>query len=651
MGDSATLSRTQNVSTPQTGTLSLSRWLERKTLEPALVVVTLVAILLSLIVKWAGLPHWPNDVLGAIAYFAGGFYGVQTSWASLRQKMLDIDFLMIVAAAGAALVGQWRDGAMLLFLFSLSNVLQDYAMGRSRQAIRALFELYPEDAKVQRNGQTEIVPISEIALGEIVLIQPGERIPVDGTITNGQSSIDQSTITGESMPVEKRVGDPVFAGTLNQQGALDVRVTQLASQSTLSRIIQMVEEAQSRKAPTQRFLDDFEQYYAMAVIAGSTLVLLICWLLLGWTFDDSFYRAMVVLVVASPCALVISVPAAFLSAIAAGARRGVIFKGGAHLEQMGTIQVVAFDKTGTLTEGRPAVTDVFAFNGHTEEELLHAAGAVEARSEHPLSRAVREAAEKRGLTLAEVEDFEAVTGQGVNGFLGDTLVRVGRLKYIAECAGEPPAELMAVHDRLHTEAKTVLFVCYGGEWMGLLAVADQIRAQSARIVQDLHRAGVKRVVMLTGDNASVGQRIAQMAGVDEVRAELMPGDKAAMMTTLENEFGPVAMVGDGVNDAPALAAATVGIAMGAAGTDVALETADVVLMGDHLEAIPYAIRLSRRARRVVWENIIFALSVIVILLISAFVIELPLPLGVLGHEGSTVIVVLNGLRLLTGRAD
>ncbi|HML21085.1 MAG TPA: heavy metal translocating P-type ATPase [Aggregatilinea sp.] len=651
MGDSATLSRTQNVSTPQTGTLSLSRWLERKTLEPALVVVTLVAILLSLIVKWAGLPHWPNDVLGAIAYFAGGFYGVQTSWASLRQKMLDIDFLMIVAAAGAALVGQWRDGAMLLFLFSLSNVLQDYAMGRSRQAIRALFELYPEDAKVQRNGQTEIVPISEIALGEIVLIQPGERIPVDGTITNGQSSIDQSTITGESMPVEKRVGDPVFAGTLNQQGALDVRVTQLASQSTLSRIIQMVEEAQSRKAPTQRFLDDFEQYYAMAVIAGSTLVLLICWLLLGWTFDDSFYRAMVVLVVASPCALVISVPAAFLSAIAAGARRGVIFKGGAHLEQMGTIQVVAFDKTGTLTEGRPAVTDVFAFNGHTEEELLHAAGAVEARSEHPLSRAVREAAEKRGLTLAEVEDFEAVTGQGVNGFLGDTLVRVGRLKYIAECAGEPPAELMAVHDRLHTEAKTVLFVCYGGEWMGLLAVADQIRAQSARIVQDLHRAGVKRVVMLTGDNVSVGQRIAQMAGVDEVRAELMPGDKAAMMTTLENEFGPVAMVGDGVNDAPALAAATVGIAMGAAGTDVALETADVVLMGDHLEAIPYAIRLSRRARRVVWENIIFALSVIVILLISAFVIELPLPLGVLGHEGSTVIVVLNGLRLLTGRAD
>ncbi len=651
MGDSAALSRTQSQPSPRTGSFPISQWLERKTLEPALVVITLAAILLSLILPWTGLPHRLNAALGIIAYIAGGFYGVQTSLKSLRQAKLDIDFLMIVAAVGAALAGQWRDGAMLLFLFSLSNVLQDYAMGRSRQAIRALFELYPEDATVQRNGQTEIVPISEIGLGEIVLIQPGDRIPVDGAIINGQSSVDQSTITGESMPVEKRTGDHVFAGTLNQQGAIDVRVTQLASQSTLARIIQMVEEAQSRKAPTQRFLDDVEQYYAMAVIGGSALVLLACWAVLGWTFNDAFYRAMVVLVVASPCALVISVPAAFLSAIAAGARRGVIFKGGAHLEQMGTIQVVAFDKTGTLTEGRPAVTDVFAFNGFSEEDLLRAAGAVEGRSEHPLSSAVREAAEARGLPLAEVGEFEAIIGQGVAGFLGDTLVRVGRLKYIAECAGEPPVELMAVHDRLHTEAKTVLFVCHGGEWMGLLAVADQIREQSARIVQELHRAGVKHVVMLTGDNASVGQRIGVMAGVDEVRAELMPGDKAAMMATLEQEYGPVAMVGDGVNDAPAMAAATVGIAMGAAGTDVALETADVVLMGDHLDAIPYAIRLSRRARRIVWENIIFALSVIVVLLISAFVIELPLPLGVLGHEGSTVIVVLNGLRLLTGRAD
>ncbi len=482
MSDSVAISRTQaqaEEAATQHGS-ALHRWLERRTLEPALVVVTLAAILLSFVVEWAGLPAGAISALGVVAYVAGGFYGVQASFESLRARQLDIDFLMILAAIGAALVGQWRDGAVLLFLFSLSNVLQDYAIGRSRQAIRALFELYPEEAKVRRDGRVETVPISAIELGEVVLIQPGERIPVDGVLVDGQSSVDQSTITGESMPVEKRVGDTVFAGTLNQQGAMDVRVTQLASQSTLSRIIQMVEEAQARKAPTQRFLDDFEQYYALIVVAGSALVLAVCWLLLGWTFEDSFYRAMVVLVVASPCALVISVPAAFLSAIAAGARRGVIFKGGAHLEQMGTVKVVAFDKTGTLTEGRPAVTDVVPAAGYDADELLRVAGAVEARSEHPLSRAVREAAAARGLPLDEVQEFEAVTGQGVAGYLGDTLVRVGRLKYIASCAGEPPAHLLAEYERLHDEAKTVLFVCYGGDWMGLLAVADRLREQTDR---------------------------------------------------------------------------------------------------------------------------------------------------------------------------
>jgi Cd2+/Zn2+-exporting ATPase len=625
------------------------RWLERRVLEPVFVFITLAAIVLTSVVHWLDQPHQIVSVFGVIAYTAGGFYGLQASLKSLYERELNIDFLMILAAIGAALVGQWVDGAILLFLFSLSNVLQDYAIGRSRKAIRSLFELYPEVAQVKRNGTPQTVPISAIQVGEIVLIQPGERIPVDGEVISGQTYVDQASITGESMPVEKRSGDKVFAGTLNTNGAIDVRVTQLASESTLARIIKMVEEAQGRKAPTQRFLDDFEQYYALVVIAASALVLLVPWLLLDWPFDTAFYRAMVLLVVASPCALVISVPAAFLSAIAAGARKGVIFKGGAHLEQMGTIKVVAFDKTGTLTEGRPVVTDVLPYGDHTEDELLRVAGAVEARSEHPLSVAVRKAAEARGLPLEEAEDFEAVTGQGVNGVVDGVMVLVGRLSYIAECAGQPPDALMAEYHRLHGEAKTVLFVCHGGDWMGLLAVADQLRPQSKNIVNDLKRAGVQHVVMLTGDNIKVGERIAANAGVDEVRAELMPDDKAYILEELERTFGPVAMIGDGVNDAPALAAATVGIAMGAAGTDVALETADVVLMGDKLEAIPYAIGLSRRARRVVWQNITFALGVITVLVISSFVIRLPLPLGVVGHEGSTVIVVLNGLRLLTGR--
>lgn len=628
---------------------SLPAWLARKFLEPLFVVITLLAIILSLLVEWLGLPRESVLVLGGIAYFAGGFYGVQESLKSLVERELNIDFLMVLAAVGAALVGEWRDGAVLLFLFSLSNVLQDYAIGRSRQAIQSLFALYPEEAHVRRGDAIHTVPLDELQLNEIVLIQPGERIPVDGEVINGQTNVDQSTITGESMPVEKQKGDKVFAGTMNQNGAIDVRVTQLASQSTLSRIIQMVEDAQARKAPTQRFLDDFEQYYALGVITASLLVMVLPWLALGWGFHDSFYRAMVLLVVASPCALVISVPAAFLSAIAAGARKGVIFKGGAHLEQMATIRVLAFDKTGTLTLGRPAVTDISPFGKNTPEDLLRVAGAVEARSEHPLARAVRDKAESLNLPLEEVTEFSALPGQGVVGVLQGTMVRVGRWRYITECAGDPPEALKLEHDRLQEEGKTVLLVCYGGEWMGLLAVADKLRDQSASIVDNLHAVGVERVVMLTGDNLRVGQAIAQKARIDEVHAELMPDEKATVLETLEREHGPVAMVGDGVNDAPALAAATVGIAMGAAGTDVALETADVVLMGDQLDTIPYAIQLSRRARRIVWQNISFALLVIVILILSSFVIDLPLPLGVVGHEGSTVIVVLNGLRLLTGK--
>jgi len=635
--------------TSETPSRNRPTWWGPHAIEPAFVAITLTAIILSLVGEWADWPWQAISALGVIAYATGGYFGVRASLESLKQRQLDIDFLMVTAALGAAAVGEWRDGAILLFLFSLSNVLQDYAIGRSRRAIQALFALHPEEAHVRRGETVETVPISELTMGQTVLIRPGERIPVDGEVVAGGSSVDQAPITGESMPVEKGIGDKVFAGTLNQQGSLDVRVTQLASDSTLSRIIKMVEEAQGRKAPTQRFLDDFEQYYALGVIGAALLVMLVPWLALGWTFDDSFYRAMVLLVVASPCALVISVPAAFLSAIAAGARRGVIFKGGVHLEQMAEIKVVAFDKTGTLTAGTPAVTDIHTFNGYGEDDLLRAAATVEARSEHPLSQAVRRAAESRDLALGEVTDFSADTGRGVTGVVDGEVVRVGNRRYIEECAGRPPDGLLAVHDRLESEGKTVLLVCNGGGWMGALAVADEIRPQSATIVDELHAAGIERVVMLTGDNASVGEAIGQQAHIDQVHAGLMPADKATIMEQLEREVGPVAMVGDGVNDAPALAAATVGIAMGAAGTDVALETADVVLMGDKLEAIPYAIKLSRRARRVVWQNITFALAVIVVLVLGAFIIDLPLPVGVIGHEGSTVIVVLNGLRLLAGR--
>jgi Cd2+/Zn2+-exporting ATPase len=617
--------------------------LNEKWLESRLVVVTLVAILLSLFGEKAGLPDWLILAFNLTAYAAGGVFGLRNALQSLRARKLDVDLLMILAALGAALVDQWHEGATLLFLFSLSNVLQDYAIGRSRQAIRGLLKLYPAEAKVKRgpDNAVQLVGIDKIRIGEIVLIEPGERIPVDGIVRAGRSTIDQSPITGESMPVEKGVGERVFAGTLNQQGALDVEALQPASDTVLARIIKMVEEAQESKAPTERFLDRFEQYYATLIIVVVALFIVLP-PVLGWVdFTSNFYRAMVLMTVASPCALIISTPAAFLSAIAAAARSGVLFKGGAYLEMLAGVKAIAFDKTGTLTTGKPALTDVVPCSDLTEDELLTVVASVEARSEHPLAKAVTRAALSKGLLLMDVGDFEAAPGRGVQARLDGQEVRVGSPNYLLRDQSLPPM-LAQARERLEAEGKTIMVAQRGASWLGLIALADQVRPEAKAIVQRLRASGLQ-VAMLTGDNALVAQHIAQQLGVDRIHANLMPDDKVTALKLIEAEVGPVAMIGDGVNDAPALAAASVGIAMGAAGTDIALETADLVLMGDRLELIPYAIELSKKARRVVWQNLTFAIGVIVVLILGAFVIDLPLPIGVLGHEGSTVIVVLNGL--------
>jgi Cd2+/Zn2+-exporting ATPase len=621
------------------------RWLSKAWLEPRLVVVTLLAIALSLLVERLGASNNLVLVLNVISYMAGGFFGAKGALESLLRRRIDVDLLMILAAIGAALIDQWHEGAILLFLFSLSNVLQDYAIGRSRQAIRSLLKLYPSEAKVRRNGQVDILKIDRIRPGDIVLIEPGERIPVDGIVRSGHSTVDQSPITGESMPVEKQAGDRVFAGTLNQQGVLDVEAAQAASDTTLARIIKMVEEAQESKAPTERFLETFEQYYAMLILAVVGLFIVVPPALGLAEFDSNFYRAMVLMTVASPCALVISTPAAFISAIAAAARNGVLFKGGAYLEAMAAVKAVAFDKTGTLTVGKPAVTDVVPGEDLTEDELLHVAASVEARSEHPLAKAVVKAAKERRLQLAEVSQFEAIPGRGIQAVLDRQIVNLGSPAYLLQ-NGHFPRELAEARERLEAEGKTVTLVQRDGKWLGLIAMADQLRPEARGIIARLRENGVKRVAMLTGDNPRVAQNIAAQLSVDSVYAGLMPEDKVTVLKEIEAQVGPVAMVGDGVNDAPALAAATVGIAMGAAGTDVALETADLVLMGDRLELIPYAIQLSKKARRVVWQNIAFSIGVIIVLIGASFAASLALPLGVLGHEGSTVIVVLNGLLTL-----
>ncbi|MCU0464290.1 MAG: cadmium-translocating P-type ATPase [Anaerolineae bacterium] len=616
------------------------RWLTEAWLAPRLVAVTLVALVAGVILSSSSAAAGWVTLCAVVAYAAGGFYGTRGALTALiRERVVDIDALMVLAALGAAVIGHWEEGALLLFLFSLSNVLQDYAIGRSRTAIKALFKLYPEQATVQRDGGTEVVPVSALKIGDVVQIVPGERIPVDGVVLVGASSVNQAPITGESVPVDKTIGDTVFAGTLNEQGALDVRVTKLAAESTLSRIITLVEQAQSNQAPTQRFLEAFERRYAVFVI-GFIALFIVAQPLFGWAdLETGFYRAMVLMTVASPCALVISVPSSFIAAIAAAARRGVLFKGGAALEELAAVRVIAFDKTGTLTTGHPAVTDVVALGGGDESAVLTVAASAESRSEHPLARAVVRAAEKRGLALQSVEGFESQMGLGITATVGGRMVRVGRPTSLGV---ELPAELNAAAERLHAEGKTVIGVVADGAWLGVLALADTLRPESADVIRGLRAKGVE-VVLLTGDNPAVAAQIAAQVGISEVRAGLMPDDKAEAITALRERYGSVAMVGDGVNDAPALAAANVGIAMGAAGSDVALETADVVLMGDRLAEIAGAIGLSQRARRVVWQNIVFSLAVIVVLVVGTFAINLPLPVGVFGHEGSTVVVVLNGL--------
>lgn len=595
------------------------------------------------------------------AYLAGGYFGVQAGWQSLRQWTIDVDLLMVLAALGAAVVNAPFEGAMLLFLFSLSNVLQSYAIDRTRKAIHSLMKLRPDKALTRRNGEPVLLPVEELVVGDIVVIRPGESIALDSVVIEGSSSVDQSSLTGESIPVSRKSGDPVFAGTINQSGGLEVRVTKLAKDSTIEKLVRMVEEAQSEKADTQRFLDRAEQFYAAGVILF-TIGLIIWPIAVGHVpFHAAFYRAMTVMVVASPCALIISTPASILSAIGGAARKGVLFKGGVHLERAASIKVVAFDKTGTLTEGKPRVTDVIAGENaidlQTEPhnpaalELLRLTASVEAKSEHPLARAIVMENEARGQVSADCAAFQSTSGKGASGLVEGRRIAVGNARYFLSQHGGIGDGIEQKVAALQQEGKTCVIVgeiddCTGiATLLGAIAIADVLRADAADVVRQLKASGIERVVMLTGDNRRVAEAIARRAGVDEFHADLLPEDKVRVIKELKN-IGPVAMVGDGVNDAPALATATIGIAMGAAGTDVAMETADIVLMSDNLQNIPFALALSRHARRVIYQNLAFALGVIVILVISALGFGLLLPIGVVGHEGSTVLVCLNGLRML-----
>lgn len=598
---------------------------------------------------FTGLPGWVVPATYSLAYLTGGYLRVLEGLGALRRGRLNIDMLMVMGAVGAAVLGRWSEGAVLIFLFALSNTLEEFAAGRTRKAIQSLVSLRPAVARVLReNGDEVSVPVEDLKLGDMILVRPGESIPADGEVTGGCSAVNQAAITGESVPVEKEPGSTVFAGTINGSGLLTVRVTRPAAESTISRIIRLVEEAQEHKAGTQRMADWIDKYYTLVVVGASLISFLLPALFLGWSFADSFYLAMQLLVVMSPCALVIAVPASLLSAIAAGARQGILFKGGVHVEDAGRIRVVALDKTGTLTQGVPQVQSLHPAPGVSEEELLSWAAAAEAHSGHPLASAVVTAAQSRHLTVPAAAEVREEPGYGVTALVEGQEIRVGSRRLMAE---QNWNSLGAMIEALEGRGETAILVALGQRPLGIIGVADTLRPDVDRAVAALRRSGIQRIVMLTGDNEWVAAAIAARAGVDEFRANLLPEEKLEAVRQLKAQYGSVAMVGDGVNDAPALALADLGVAMGGAGNNAALESADVVLMSDDLLRLPAAFAIGRKARRVMAQNLIFAIGVIITLVILTLSNHLTLPLAVVGHEGSTILVALNGMRMLLARRE
>jgi len=589
-------------------------------------------------------------VLYVISYTIGGWNkakeGVETL---IKERDLDVNLLMIAAALGAASIGYWNEGAMLIFIFALSGALESYTMERSKKDISSLMALKPATAMRIEQGSMNEVNIDQLVIGDLLLVRPGDLIPADGKVYRGESAVDQASITGESVPVEKCAGSEVFAGTVNGEGPLYIEVTKAAENTLFAKIIKMVEEAETEVPNSQRFIKRLEAIYARVVVASTVALIILPPFLLDWSWSATFYKAMVFLVVASPCALVSSIMPAMLSAISKSARKGVLFKGGVHLENMARTTVVAFDKTGTLTEGIPQVTDFIAGEGYCRQELLTVSASIEHMSRHPLAEAIVRKAEEEGLELRGVEDSKAITGWGIEGQIAGHLWRIGKSNLLDELtpsAMNPELEHWKIkRQQLAEEGKTVSIILDGEQIAGMIALQDTVRPQAEAAVRKLQELGIK-VAMLTGDREATAQVIAGTTGVDMVFADLLPEDKVEHIKALREKYGHVVMVGDGVNDAPALATATVGMGMGMKGSGAALEIADVVLMNDNIEEIASTISLARRSQRIVKQNMIFAVTVIAVLMISNFVQGIALPFGVIGHEGSTILVILNGLRLL-----
>jgi Zn2+/Cd2+-exporting ATPase len=607
---------------------------------------------LFLLVGWVGqqflgFPTMFSWLFFIIAYGVGGWEIAQHAFHALKEHHFDTDLLMVMAALGAAALGDFAEGALLIFMFSLGHALEERALEKARSAIEALADLTPKTALVRRNGTEQEIPVEQLLIKDIVIVRPGTRIPVDASILSGSSGVDQSPVTGESIPVDKSTGDPVYAGTINGEGALEVSVTRLAADSTLSRVMKMVEEAHGQKSPTQQTMERFERIFVPGVLIATALVIILP-PLFGAPFRESFLRAMTLLVAASPCALALGTPASVLAGVAQAARNGVLVKGGAHLESLGMLKAIAFDKTGTITHGKPQVTDIIAFRPElfTDKQVLALAGALECQSGHPLAQAIVRAAQNSEDQFPKIGPVTSLTGRGLRSSINGKTIMLGSLKLIHEAGVDVSPEIVKQIETIEGNGKTTVLITVGENLAGCIALADTLRPEIQATLKQLRSLGIEKTAILTGDNAKVAAAISKQVGLTDYYADLMPEDKAVAIQDMVKKYGVVAMVGDGVNDAPALANATVGIAMGGAGTDVALETADVALMGDNLQKLPFAVGLGRATRRIILQNLAIALGVIALLVVASLAGWTGIGVAIFIHEGSTILVVLNALRLL-----
>lgn len=607
----------------------------------------LVSVLLSGGLILAGMAAAYFAGMNAVGFYVlaiiiGGWQTAKSAYYSVKSLTFDMNFLMSIAVIGAGAIGEWHEGAVVVFLFSLGNLLQSYTLDKTRRSIQALVELTPRQALVRREEEEMLLYVDDVCVGDIMIVKPGERIALDGIVAKGLSSVNQAAVTGESLPVEKVEGDVVYAGTLNENGSLEISVTKLAAESTIALIREMVEEAQAQKAPAQQLVDKFARYYTPAVLLLAVGIALIPWLLLGQPFSEWFYMALVLLVISCPCALVLSTPVSIVSAIGSASRQGVLIKGGAYLEQIGAVKVAAFDKTGTLTQGTMTVTNILPKDGITEPELLSAAAALESLSEHPLAKAVVRQAE--GLALKTVDSFTALPGRGVQGDIEGQTFLAGNRRLFTE-ADYDLSECEELLAELEGQGKTVMLLGSRLKIYGLIAAADTLRENSLAALKELRQTGIEKIVMLTGDNRKAAEAIGQKLELDTAYSELLPADKVAVVKDLAKAHGGIVMVGDGINDAPALASADIGVAMGAAGSDAALEAADIALMVNDLGKLGYVVKLSRKTLGVIKQNIVFSVLVKAVFILLTLAGVSNLWLAVFADTGAAVLVTLNGMRL------